>query len=76
MDNQVDYAVVRNQAIQKVYKQELIDKQNAENSEKTNILLLNVENQKSNNLMDRTETSLTKKSSKSVMFNLCELETI
>ena len=43
LDNQVDYAVVRNQAIQKAYKQELIDKQNEEiNGEKNKITPLSL----------------------------------
>ena len=79
LNNQVDYAVLRNQAIQKAYKQELIDKQNEErkasnaeaddNNTKNYSLIVSLPNQKSN-LMNRVDTSPSKKSSKSVMFNL------
>ncbi len=84
LNNQVDYAVVRNQAIQKAYKQELIDKQNEElnannnhnnnnetddKTKKAYGLIVTLPNQKSN-LMSRADTSPSKKSSKSVMFNL------
>jgi hypothetical protein len=81
LNNQVDYAVVRNQAIQKAYKQELIDKQNEElkannNNNETDdktkkgySLFVSLPNQKSN-LMSRADTSPSKKSNKSVMFNL------
>ena len=80
LNNQVDYAVVRNQAIQKAYKQELIDKQNEElkannnneaddKTKKAYSLIVSLPNQKSN-LMSRADTSPSKKSNKSVMFNL------
>ena len=69
LHNQVDFSVLRNQAIQKAYKQELIDKQNKEN----NTSLVSKPNLSSNNAhIIRTETSLSKKTGKSVGFNLVD----
>ena len=69
---------MRNQAIQKAYKQELIDKQNEEQKtnnaqsydgiKKKHDLIVSLPNQKSS-LMNG-DASPSKKSSKSVMFNL------
>ena len=75
LHNQVDYAVVRNQAIQKAYKQELIDKQNEEFNDmgdKSKNLSFSRQNANSAkpSLVKRTDTNLTKKSTKSVVFNL------